>query len=307
MPTSFAFSTVACPDWSIEKVAQQAKAFGYTGVELRTFGQGSTRIASDPALSDPSKVRDVLAASDIKPICLATSSSLHDPDAGASKASYYEIIKHIELAAAIGAPSIRLFGQKVGVNETRSVVIQRIASRIPALAERAGESGVEILFENAGSFSAAKEWWWLLNLINHPIVGLSWNLASAAAVDPAERGGGMAVTMLNSRIKLVKVKDLKIGEGTGFTALGDGDCNVPLFLKKLRGIGYEGPICVEWDRIWLPSLTPAEEYLPDALERLKKWDAEIDELMAEGRKDAAKQAGKRAPKSMAELKEVGAK
>ncbi len=307
MPISYAFSTVACPDWSIEKVAEQARAFGYDGVELRTFGQGSTKIASDPALSDPARVRDVLAACGIAPVCLATSSSLHDPDAGAGKAGYYEIMKHIELAAALGAPRVRLFGQKVAINETRSVVIQRIASRIPALAEKAGELGIELLFENAGSFCIAKEWWWLLNLINHPMVGLSWNLANAAAVDPAERGGGMAVTMLNSRIKLVKVKDLKIGEGAGFTALGDGDCNVPLFLKKLRGIGFEGPVCVEWDRIWLPSLTPAEEYLPDALARLKKWQSEIDELMAEGRKEAAKTAGKRAPKTMAELKAVGAK
>ncbi len=307
MPISFVFSTVACPDWSIEKVAEQAKAFGYDGIELRTLGEGSTKLASDPALSDPAKVRDVLAAAGVKPVCLSTSSSLHDADAGASKGSFYEILKHLEMAAIIGAPMVRIFGQKVAPNETRNVVLQRIASRVPALAEMAGDLGIELVFENAGSFSMAKEWWWLLNLINHPMVGLSWNVANAAAADPNERGGGMAVTMLHSRIKIVKVKDLKIGEGSGFTPLGEGDCNIPLFLKKLRGIGYEGPISVEWDRLWLPSLAPAEEYLPDALARLKKWNTEIDELMAEGRKEAAKQAGKKAPKTMAELKAVGAK
>lgn len=307
MPIPFAFSTVACPDWSIEKVAEQAKSMGYEGVELRTLGGGSTKLASDPALSDPAKIRDILAASGIKPVCLSTSSSLHDRDAGASKASYYEINKHLEMAAAIGAPMVRIFGQKVSPNEHRNGVLERIASRIPPLAEKAGELGIELLFENAGSFAMAKEWWWLLNMINHPMVGISWNLANAAAADPHERGGGMAVTMLNSRIKLVKVKDTKIGQGIGFTALGDGDCNIPLFLKKLRGIGYEGFISVEWDRLWLPSLAPAEEYLPDALARLKKWMAEIDELMAEGRKEAAKTANKKAPKSFAELKAVGVK
>ena len=307
MPISFVFSTVACPDWSIEKVATEARAMGYDGVELRTLGEGSTKLASDPALSDPAKIRDIFEASGIRPVCLSTSASLHDRDLGASKATYYEVIKHLELASKIGAPMVRIFGQKVEPNETRSVVLQRIASRVLPLAERAGELGIELLFENAGSFSVAKEWWWLLNLINHPMVGLSWNLATAAAADAAERGGGMAVTMLHSRIKLVKVKDTKIGQGIGFTPLGEGDMNVPLFLKKLRGIGYEGPISVEWDRLWLPSLTPAEEYLPDALARLKKWNGEIDELMAEGRKEAAKVANKKAPKTRAELRTVAAK
>ena len=307
MPISFAFSTVACPDWSIEKVVTQARAMGYDGVELRTLGEGSTKLASDPALSDPAKIRELFAASGVTPICLSSSCSLHDRDAGASKAIHYEVLKHLEFAAKIGVPRLRIFGRTVGRGETPSVVLQRIAARVLPLADKAGELGIELLFENAGSFSVAKDWWRLFNLINHPMVGLAWNLATAAAVDPAERGGGMAVTMLHSRIKLVKVNDAKIGQAIGFTALGDGDMNVPLFLKKLRGIGYEGPLCVEWDRLWLPSLAPADEYLPDALARLKKWNAEIDVLMAQGRAAAAKTANKKAPKTVAELITVAAK
>jgi len=307
MPIQFAFSTVACPTWSIDQVAQQASAMGYDGVELRTLGAGGTKIASDPALSDPAKVRDLLAASNVKCLCLSSSATLHGRDDGAGKASYYEVGKLIDMAAALGAPMLRVFGLKVEPGETRNNVIQRIASRIPALAEKAGDLGIQIVFENAGSFALAKEWWWLLNIVDHPMVGMCWNVANAAAADPAERGGGMAVTMLNSRIRMVKVKDTKIGQGVGFVPLGDGDVNIPLFLKKLRGIGFEGPISVEWDRAWLPSLAPAEEYLPDALARLKKWMAEIDELLAEGRKEAMKTALKRAPKSMSELRAAAAK
>jgi hypothetical protein len=43
------------------------------------------------------------------------------------------------------------------------------------------------------------------------------------------------------------------------------------------------------------------------LARLKKWMGETDELMAEGRKEAEKQANKKVPKTMAELKVAGVK
>ena len=301
MALQYAFSTVACPDWTLDKVAEQAKALGYDSVELRTLGAGSAKLACDPALSTPDKVRSIFEKAGVKIACLSTSSTLHQKTAGEGQRAYFEIVNHLETAAAIGAPFVRIFGLKIMPNENRQSVIQRIAQRVPALAEKAGELGVELLFENAGSFSAAKEWWWLLNLVNHPMAGLLWNVANAASVDPHERGGGMAVTMLNSRIRMAKVKDTQLGKGVGFVQLGDGDVNIEQFLKKLRGIGFDGTVTVEWDRAWLPSLAPAEEALPEALKRLKAWNKSIDDLMAEGRSEAEKSATKRMPKSRKEL------
>ena len=44
-----AFSTVACPHWTLERAARAAAEYGYDGVELRTFDDGSGRMACDPA------------------------------------------------------------------------------------------------------------------------------------------------------------------------------------------------------------------------------------------------------------------
>jgi len=33
-----AFSTLGCPNWELERIAQAAHAFGYEGVELRALG-----------------------------------------------------------------------------------------------------------------------------------------------------------------------------------------------------------------------------------------------------------------------------
>jgi sugar phosphate isomerase/epimerase len=301
MAIRFAFSTLACPDWSVEQVVEQAKEMGYDGVELRTLGAGGTKLASDPATTDPAKVKAAFEGSGVEPMCLSTSTAFDARDPGQGKAVYFEALKHLELAQEIGCKQVRFFGLKIKPGENRLGVIQRIASRIPEVAEKAMSMGIEVLFENAGSFNAAKEWWWLLNLVNHPNVGMCWNMANAASVDTYERGGGMAVTMLNSKIKLVKVKDTTFGEGSGFCQLGDGDVGVERCLAKLRGVGFDGYITTEWDKAWLPTLAPADEYLPEALSRMKAWMTAIDEWVEKGRKTAEKAAKKIAPKPRAEV------
>lgn len=297
MAIKLAFSTVACPNWTIEQVARQAQQMAYAGVELRTLGGSSSALACDPALTDPKKVRDVLTAFDVEPACLSTSTALHHRDRKAIRAAQSQLVRDLELAAQIGCPYVRIFGNEVGPGEDRRSAIQRIAERVAPLADKGGELGVSLLFENAGSFCGAKEWWWLLNLIEHPMVGLSWNAANAAAIGESPV---VSIPTLNSRIQLVKAKDLRVGEGTGFVPLGEGSVGMEVLVKRLLGIGYEGYISVEWDRLWLQSLEPAEQYLPQAHQRLKKWLDDIAELEEQARlareKAAAKAAAKAAPK-----------
>jgi len=307
MPIKFAFSTVACPDWTIEQVAEQAQAMGYAGVELRTLGPGGGKLACDPALSSPEKVKAALAAHGIEPVCLSTSCALHHRDPGKLHDMRAQIRDYLEMAAAIGCPAVRVFGLQVDPGHSRRQVLEDIAENVAPLLAKAGELGVRILFENAGSFCVARDWWWLLDLVGHPMLGLCWNIANSVSADSNDRGGWVSVGTLGSRIRLAKVKDTHLGEGSGFCQLGDGDVGIETFIKRLRGVGYEGFVSVEWDRAWLASLAPAEEFLPEALERLNGYMKAIDEWMEKGRQDNEKYLSKLAPKSRAELAEEAEK
>jgi len=296
MAIKLAFSTVACPDWTIEKVAQQAAEMGYQGVELRTLGPGGGGLACDPALSQPQKIANLFKKHGVKPVCLSTSLALDHKDVTAAKDAHWHVRHALESAAQMGCDCIRVFGYKVTPGENRNTAIERIADHILELADAAEQSGVQLLLENVGSLTKAKEWWWLLNIVDHPMVGLCWNVANAVA---AGEPSSVSVPTLNSRIRLAKVKDTRVGEGSGFVPLGEGTVGIEAFVNRLLGVGYEGYISVEWDRLWLPSLAPAEAYLPDAHARLKGWLDGVEEALEKGRAVDAKAAAKNAPKPKA--------
>lgn len=298
MAIKLAFSTVACPEWTIEQAAAKAEEMNYPGMELRTLGEGAGAIACDPALTETKKVRDILHAHGIEPVCLATSVCLHHRDESLAYKAVWQTKAYLETAAELGCGAVRVFGNEVEPGETRRAAILRIASRVEQLADRAGELGVKLLFENAGSINRSKDWWWLFNLIQHPMVALSWNVANAAG---AGEGPAVSVPALNSRIALTKVKDTVVGEGAGYVPLGEGTVEIQHFIKRLLGIGYDGYVVVEWDRAWLPNLTPAEEYLPQARETLQGWMDAIAEDIEKAQVKIDKRSAKDAPKKRSEL------
>jgi sugar phosphate isomerase/epimerase len=299
MPLKIAFSTVACPDWTLDQVAAKAKEFGFDGVELRTLGPGSDKLASDPALSTPHKVKHVLEDAGVEPVCLSTSLALHHHDETSIKSVRVQIARMLEEAGEMGCRSLRVFGNAVKPApmfgaETSRTVLMRMAENTRPLLDKAGEAGVQLLFENAGSFCAAKHWWWMLNLLEHPMAGLSWNPANAAAIGESSM---VSVPMLNYRIKLAKLKDIVIGTGAGWVQLGEGNVGVQAYIQRLLGVGYDGYLSIEWDRLWFPTLAPADEYLPEAIKRVKEWLAAASERFDLYRKTEDKELKKREPKS----------
>lgn len=262
------FSTVACPDWEIDRVIDVAGEYGYEGVELRTFGAGSTMLASDPALSDPEKIRHLFEKAGVRISCLATSVAFHYKQKRDVEPAMEAGRSFVDMAQRLGCPRIRTFGYLVYPGETRAAAVGRIAERYGKLADHAEEAGIEIVIENAGSFARAKELWQLTNLADHPLVGVCWNVANGITVGESP---AVSVPALNARIRYAKLKDTEVGQGIGFVPLGEGTVGCERFVELLRGIGYEGWLCVEWDKAWLPALDDADKVLPQARETLIEW------------------------------------
>jgi sugar phosphate isomerase/epimerase len=269
----FAFSTVSCPKWDFPTIAAKAKEYGYDGVEIRGSRDQSILTASDIFLTDLAKVRNIFSSAGVE-ICCLSSSIAYSAKKQKSEARAKELREYIDTAAAVGCPWVKVFDADAKPGVSRSMLGVELGDWLVPLGDYAAEAGVGILVENSLSFRTAKEIWSILDRINHPSIAACWDIFNAALLGETP---AISVPVLNSKLQYAHVKDATFGPlGAAFCKLGEGDVQVQKFIKRLRGIGFEGYVTVEWEKAWLPNLAEPEEILPDSIAKLRKWDEKLE-------------------------------
>lgn len=268
-----AFSTVACPEWTLEQVASGAKRFGFGAVELRTFGPRSTKIACDPSLTAHQKVRSLFDGAGVEIASLGTSICFDQPvnppiigeAVSDSEASIRAAKQAIDLAAAIGCPLVRVFGFDVPPRQKRAATLSRIVQRLSMALDHARNTGVRLVIENGGAFPRAADVAEILDQTNHALLGVSYSLpVGIQAGDTPDA----AIAALGSRIWLARVKDFRASQPC---RLGDGEIPCREFVTLLTRGGFAGPVVYEWDRLWMPQLASADEVLPHVASTMYQW------------------------------------
>lgn len=268
-----AFSTVACPEWSLSQVAERAQANGFEAVELRTFGDASTKFACDPALTRGDKVRGIFRDRGIEILSIASGVRFDEPVSppvigfaiSDTERTVREGRRAVDLAVAVEAPLVRVFAFDYPRRERRDRATRRIVGRLARVVDHAEKTGVKVVIENGGAFRTAGELMDLMRASESSLLGVSYNLAVAHAAGerPEE-----AVATLGDRLMLARIKDLKHGRPC---ELGTGEVPCERFVRLLMERGFRGPLVYEWDRAWMPELAPAEQVLGGAASRVWSW------------------------------------
>ncbi len=278
------FSTVACPDWTLERVMSFADEHEYDGVELRTFGWGGTELACDPALTDGAKVRRLAIESGTHIMCLGTSVKFDDriwpPVLGRALPDHDRSIqagrRFVDLADDIECPCVRVFGFESHAGETREKTVERVVERLRLVLAAAAKRRVGIVLENGGSFARAEHLAEILGACDSPWLGACYNIAvGAEAGDRVEDG----IDLLADRLWTVKLKDLR---GREPVEIADGETPLARGVKRLVDAGFDGWLVVEWMRFWRPELAEAEGVLIRAMATLQRWIAEAQAGAAVG-------------------------
>jgi sugar phosphate isomerase/epimerase len=269
-----AFSTVACPDWTLDEVAGNAARYGYAGVELRTFGERSTRLACDPALTANEKTLAMFRAVGVEIVSLGASTSFHQPVTppvigeviSDTEGSVREAKRAVDRALALECPFVRVFGFAVPDREKRRNAVGRIARRLTMVADHAAKTGVRIVVQNGGSFPTAASLRELLDAIANPLVGACYSLEVGV-----KEGDDVAsvIGTLGDRLWMVRIKDLD-AEGLP-RPLGAGVLPCKHMVQALVAAGFDGPLVYEWDRLWFPTLAKAADVLPAAALQVFQW------------------------------------
>jgi sugar phosphate isomerase/epimerase len=255
----FALSTASCPDDAPEVIMGRMADWGYQGLEVRTLGSNDSGPKYDPMRAGAAPWKAAAAASGVPIVNLATSLGLHYRDGGHARQAMAAAKYAVKLAGELTSQRISLFGYQIYPGEHPQAALRRIAERYQELAAYAEPLGVEVVIENGGSFACGRRLWELCRMVDHPLVGVAWDPATAAA---SGENVNVSVPVIRRELRYARVRDVADNNGDGPVPVGEGIVGIERYIQLLQGMGYDGWLCFDWDRIAHPKLPPADEVLP---------------------------------------------
>lgn len=251
-----AFSTLACPEWSWDRVLNNAARLGFDGIEIRGI-ESEMNLDRIEALQPEQVVetKSRLKKLSLEVCCLGTSATFHDPKV------YDRAIKEgrdsIDIAQRLGVPYIRIFGDRIPDPARKQETIEIVARGFGELATYAEQTGVTVLIETHGDFSNSDALLEVLERTKGTAKGVIWDINHPYKL----AGEPMAQTYskLSRYIKHAHIKDT-IGEGYSakHCLVGQGDVPVKEVVDLLRQGGYDGWLSFEFEKRWHPEIEEPE-------------------------------------------------
>lgn len=282
-----AFSTLGCPHWKLERIAQAARAYGYQAVELRAIG-GDLDLLKRPEFQTGAieVTRRWLADQNLPICCVDTSCTFDSRDADERRKQIEVAIRHAELAAALGASLIRIFPDKIQAGATRTDTRRNIAACLRAVAQRSPD-GVRVGLETHGDFARGQAAAAIVKLAHHPSVVLIWDVANSLAAGDSIAEAAAEVAPHLAHVHLRDARAVKGQEHWLPVLAGRGAVSFDDAVSALRSLNYDGYVSFEWEKYWHPEIEEPEVALPDFVKVIKA-------ILQGGASDAAVQEGSNA-------------
>ena len=234
----------------------------YDGIELR-FVQGEDSLWKLPVFSgrELASTKQALADHALTISCLDTSCRFHSSDKAERELWIIEGERMADLAAELGAPGLRVFGDTIQPRADRASTQGWIAESIRELAEITAATGVEVWIENHGDFAGADETAAILQQAASSNAGVVWDpVNSFVAAQEQPKDGA---TRLGKAIRHVHIKDLRRdGDAWKYVLTGEGAFPLLELRAALQDLRFERFVSFEWEKKWHPEIAGAEVALP---------------------------------------------
>jgi sugar phosphate isomerase/epimerase len=256
-----AFSTLGCPKWTWQQILDFASEHGFAAVELRGL-MGEMNLPVRPEFAPdkiPAAKRDV-AAHGLKIASVSSSAAMHEADPEKRAQQLSDAKKFIDLASALGAPYVRVFGNEI--KGPKEEVLARVVAGLHELGEYAGPKNVTVIIESHGDFTDSPTLKEILTRANSDHVALLWDAHHTFADGHEEPE--FTVAQLGKWIRHTHLKDSVPGEKERqYVLTGKGDMPVKRQIESLVKINYKGFYCFEWEKAWHPELLEPEVAIAD--------------------------------------------
>lgn len=262
-----AFQTLACPSWNWETIVSEAQRMGYDGVEIRGIEGEMYLPKARPFLPENLHVTMAdLKNRGLSICCLDSGCAFHD------KVCYDKAITEgrdtIDLAARLGVPYIRVFGDLIPPGAQYEDIAAMVAQGLDELGHYAEDKQVEVLLETHGDFNKHRVILDVLGRVRSSAVGVLWDfehpfMHSESVLD--------TYSHLAPYIKHTHVKDARHKDGgKELCLIGDGEVPVPEIVATLKEGGYSGWLSLEYEKQWVQALEEPEVSLPAYISYIKQ-------------------------------------
>jgi sugar phosphate isomerase/epimerase len=239
-------------------VLEFAATHGYAAVELRGL-QGEMDLTRH-AVFAPARLGEVkqqLAERGLRVVCLGSSAHMHEMDAAKHAAQLDEGRRFIDLAQALGAPYVRVFGDRYVEGVPRETMLAHVARGLRDLGDYARARQVTVVIESHGDFTDSPALLEILQRADSPAVALLWD-AHHTFVSGKEAPED-TVRQLGRWIRHTHLKDsIPVERGRRYVLTGTGEVPVRRQVEALARIGYRGYYSFEWEKRWHPEIEEPE-------------------------------------------------
>ena len=244
------FSTLGCPTWPWSRILDFAAEHQFASIELRGI-QASMDLTKVPELA-PERIAEAkrqLAAHGLSVSCLGASAHMHEMDPAKHTAQLDEARRFIDLAQALGAPYVRVFGNEYVAGVPREAMLAHIAGALRSLGDYAKPKNVTVVIESHGDFIDSPALLEILQRADSPNVALLWD-AHHTFVSGKEQPED-TVRQLGRYIRHTHLKDSVVaGNDRRYVLTGTGEVPVQRQIAALAKIGYRGFFSFEWEKRW---------------------------------------------------------
>jgi sugar phosphate isomerase/epimerase len=261
------FSTLACPDWSLDQALEAAVNYGFDGVELRVISRElDLWKLPDFQVGSLAATRKRVEDLGLRVACVDSSACFHSPDVKERQRNVDCALRMAEIAAALGAPSIRVFPDRIQSGCDRAQTTGWIIDSLADITQKLESSGVQAWLETHGDFATVNAVSDILQKMNRNDLGIIWDPANAFCQNSETP---FLSQEMEEHLRHVHVKDLKRGAaGTAtYVLTGEGEFPFDAMFAALGKVRYEGFLSFEWEKQWHPELAPPEV----ALQHFMNW------------------------------------
>jgi len=261
-----AFSTLGCPGWEWKKILDFASQYEFSAIELRGV-EGRLDLPSLPLFGSDriEQTKSEIRAHKLKIACVSSSAQLYVEDSSKREKQLADARSFIDLAAALGAPYVRVFGGKAESDKSVApddATKARVAAGLRELGEYAGPRRVAVIIESHDHFTSSATLKDVLSAARSEHVGLLWDAHHTFATsneDPEH-----TVHELGTWIRHTHLKDsVGSGEDRKYVLTGRGNVPIQRQIAALRSIQYTGFYCFEWEKLWHPDIDDPEIAIAD--------------------------------------------